>query len=68
MNRGIVATRTHDIDIMQRAFDEFLMYLPADASSFFQKGMHEMTATEYPAHVQAIMQKYHEDKPSIVMH
>ena len=35
INRGIVATRTHDLDTMKQAFDEFLMSLPQEAPGFF---------------------------------
>ncbi len=51
INRSIVATRTHDPEIMKKAFDELLTYLPHEADIFFAEGMKEMDALDYPAHV-----------------
>ncbi len=68
INRGIVATRTHDLDTMKRAFDEFLMYLPHEAPGFFAEGMREMDALDYPQHVRKVMEFYFNQKPSVVLH
>ena len=58
INRGIVATRTHDLDVMKQAFDEFLIYLPAEAQGFFAEGMKEMDALDYPQAVREVMERY----------
>ncbi len=68
INRGIVATRTHDLDTMKRAFDEFLMYLPQEASGFFAEGMREMDALDYPPHVRKVMEFYFNQNPSVSIH
>ncbi len=68
INRGIVATRTHDLDTMKRAFDEFLMYLPQEAPGFFAEGMKEMDALDYPPHVRKVMEYYFNQKPSVSIH
>lgn len=68
INRGIVATRTHDLDTMKRAFDEFLMYLPREAPGFFAEGMREMDALDYPPHVRKVMEFYYNQDPSITLH
>ena len=68
INRGIVATRTHDPDIMKAAFNELLMYLPHEAGGFFAEGMKEMEALNYPAHVRTLMELYHLQKPGISLH
>jgi hypothetical protein len=34
-HRAIAATRTHDLEVMRQAFDEFLVYLPREAPGFF---------------------------------
>lgn len=67
-NRAIVATRTHDLDIMKQAFNEMLVYLPDEAQVFFNQGMKEMDEQEYPAHVRQLMEFYQSQKPSISWH
>ena len=68
VNRGIVATRSHDLDAMKRAFDDFLRYLPRDATGFFAEGMKEMDALDYPDHVRAVMEFYSQQNPSTRLH
>jgi len=68
INRGIVATRSHDLDIMKHAFDELLVYLPRDAPGFFAEGMKEMEALDYPLHVRKVMEHYFTRAPSISLH
>ena len=68
INRGIVATRTHDLDAMKRAFDDFLRYLPHEASGFFADGMKEMQAMNYPDHVRKVMEFYSRQRPSMRLH
>lgn len=68
INRGIVATRTHDLDIMKSAFDELLIYLPQDATSFFDDGMREMDTLDYPQHVRELIAFYQMQKPTIRLH
>jgi len=68
INRGIVATRTHDLEIMKTVFDELLVYLPEEASSFFDEGMREMDALDYPLHVRELIAFYQNKKPAINLH
>ena len=68
INRGIVATRTHDLETMKQAFDEFLIYLPREAPGFFAEGMKEMDALDYPKHVRKVMEFYFNKNPSIIVH
>ena len=68
INRGIVATRTYDVDIMKKAFDELLIYLPDEAPEFFIEGMREMDALDYPTHVRELMEFYHQQKPDVRVH
>ncbi len=68
VNRGIVATRTHDLDLMKQAFDEFLIYLPREATGFFAEGMKEMDALDYPPHVRKVMEFYFNQTPSVSVH
>lgn len=59
LNRGIVATRSHDPALMQRVFDELVRYLPDDTPVFFEQGMEQMVALDYPAPVREVMSRYH---------
>lgn len=68
INRGIVATRSHDPDIMKAAFDELLMYLPNEADSFFEQGMKKMSELDYPAHVRQVMESYSQHNPAMGLH
>lgn len=68
INRGIVATRTQDLDVMKRAFDELLVYLPQEAPGFFAEGMKEMDALDYPPHVRKVMEYYFSQSPSMSLH
>jgi len=68
INRGIVATRTHDLEIMKTVFDELLLYLPEEASNFFDEGMREMDALDYPLHVRELIAFYQLKKPAINLH
>ena len=68
INRGIVATRTHDLEVMKKAFDESLIYLPQEASGFFAEGMKEMDALDYPPHVRKVMESYFNQSPSVLIH
>lgn len=58
LNRGIVATRTHNPALMERVFDDLVRYLPEDAPTFFAEGMQQMEALNYPQPVRQIMGRY----------
>ncbi|MDH5391700.1 MAG: hypothetical protein OEY11_00815 [Gammaproteobacteria bacterium] len=60
MNRGIVATRSHDIDIMRREFAELITAIPMDAPDFFKQGMSEMERLNYPQPVRDVMQEFYD--------
>ena len=68
INRGIVATRTHDTDIMKKVFDEMILYLPQDAASFFNEGMEEMDAMDYPPNVRKLIEQYYLHQPKVMLH
>jgi len=68
INRGIVATRTHDDVIMKKVFDEMLLYLPHDAASFFSEGMQEMDALDYPPNVRKLIEEYYRQPPKLKLH
>ena len=59
LNYCIVATRSHNPDLMETAFALLTASLPADAPRFFTEGMQQMDALDYPDHVRSVMEKYH---------
>jgi hypothetical protein len=60
VNRAIVATRTHNPQLMEQAFEEFVRALPEDAPGFFAEGMQQMDTLGYPPHVREVMNRYYE--------
>jgi hypothetical protein len=59
LNRGIVATRTHQPDVMEEAFASLVERLPEDAPGFFSQGMEQMDLLNYPPHVREVMDRYY---------
>jgi hypothetical protein len=59
MNRAIVATRTHQPDAMDVAFQALVSHLPQDAPKFFSEGMEQMDLLNYPPHVREVMDRYY---------
>jgi len=63
INRGIIATRTHDASIMEPVFEQLVQNIPEYAPIFFEKGIREVDALNYPADTQSMMirfyQKFH---------
>ena len=59
LNHGIVATRSHNPELMETAFAVLTEKLPADAARFFSEGMQQMEALDYPDPVRKVMEKYH---------
>jgi hypothetical protein len=59
LNRAIVATRTHQPDIMEEAFSTLAHDLPEDAPRFFSEGMEQMDLLNYPPHVREVMDRYY---------
>jgi len=59
LNHAIVATRTHQPDVMEKAFAVLTSNLPEDAPAFFEQGMEQMDLQNYPDHVREVIQRYH---------
>lgn len=68
LNRAIVATRSHQPELMDKVFGELTVALPEDAPGFFTEGIAQMDKLDYPQHVRAIMQRYFDDWGRRVMH
>jgi hypothetical protein len=60
LNRAIVATRSHDPDLMEAAFSAVVEQLPDDAPRFFSEGIQQMDLLGYPHHVRRVMQRFHD--------
>ncbi len=58
LNRGIVATRSHNPTLMEEAFENLIRDLPEEAPGFFAEGMQQMEALDYPPRVRAVMRRY----------
>lgn len=58
LNRAIVATRSHNPELMEPAFDAIVECLPNDAQRFFAEGMEQMVVIDYPDHVREIVRRY----------
>jgi len=58
LNWGIVATRTHNIGLMEQVFDQLIINIPDDAQQFFNEGMQQMDIVGYPKPVRSVMEKY----------
>jgi hypothetical protein len=59
LNQSIIATRSHNPELMEQAFAMLTGKLPEDAARFFSEGMQQMDALNYPEHVRRVMEKYH---------
>jgi len=58
LNRAIVATRSHNPELMEPAFDAIVECLPGDAQRFFAEGMEQMSIIDYPDHVREVVRRY----------
>lgn len=68
LNHGIVATRTHDPQIMESVFEQIRLRLPDDAPAFFREGMEQMDSIGYPTHVRHVMEKYYQMTNNPTLH
>jgi len=58
LNWGIVATRSHNAELMDKVFEQLVKNIPVDAKAFFTEGMQQMDIIGYPDHVREVMEKY----------
>ena len=67
LNHGIIATRTHNVDIMNSVFEQLLQRLPEDAEKFFAEGMKQMDIINYPEHVKHVIEHFYQltNKPTL---
>lgn len=67
LNHGIIASRTHNTDIMNSVFEQLFKRLPEDAANFFAYGMKQMDIIGYPDHVKHVMEQFYNltNKPTL---
>lgn len=58
LNYGIVATRSHNPALIERAYDSLVKNLPHDARGFFREGMAQMDIVGYPQEVREVVERY----------
>ena len=58
LNYGIVATRSHQPEIMEQAYETLVRNLPQDAREFFIEGMQQMDIVGYPDEVREVVERY----------
>lgn len=58
LNYGIVATRSHQPELMEQAYDALVKNLPQDAREFFKEGLQQMDAIGYPDEVREVVEHY----------
>ena len=60
LNYGIVATRSHQPELIEQAYDALANNLPQDARQFFKEGLQQMDAIGYPDAVRAVVERYND--------
>ncbi len=58
LNYGIVATRSHQPELIEQAYDALIKNLPQDARQFFKEGMQQMDIVGYPDEVREVVERY----------
>ncbi len=59
LNYGIVATRSHNPELIEQAYDNLVKNLPQDARQFFKEGMQQMDIIAYPDEVREVVERYY---------
>jgi hypothetical protein len=58
LNYGIIATRSHQPELIEQAYDTLVKNLPHDARQFFKEGMAQMDIVGYPDEVRKVVERY----------
>jgi hypothetical protein len=58
INRGIIATRSLNLECIAVAYDAIIEYLPEISHGFFAEGMEQMELLDYPSHVRSLVERY----------
>ncbi|MGD8999888.1 MAG: hypothetical protein PVF75_05700 [Granulosicoccaceae bacterium] len=68
LNYGIIATRSHNPELMRTSFATLVHNIPDDVAEFFAEGMKQMDIINYPPQVREVMEDYYRQwhKPQIL--
>ncbi len=58
LNYGIVATRSHQPELIEQAYETLIKNLPQDAREFFKQGAQQMDIVGYPDEVRQVVERY----------
>ena len=59
LNWGIVATRSHDAELIDKVYAQLIKNIPADIHGFITEAMQQMDIIGYPDHVRQVVAKYY---------
>ncbi len=59
MNQAIIATRSHQTELIDEAYQHLVEALPEEAPRFFEEGMQQMELLGYPPVVRQVVEKYY---------
>ena len=68
INRGVIAARTHDPDVMEPVFTQLVNNIPEDAPTFFEQSMQQMDELEYSIQAKTLMCRFFQQCASPVLH
>jgi hypothetical protein len=69
INRGIIATRTQNTDLIELAYGDIVEQLPEMAHEFFTEAMEQMELLDYPPAVREVVARfYHQTKSIQLLH
>ncbi|MEJ2590732.1 MAG: hypothetical protein P8178_04890 [Candidatus Thiodiazotropha sp.] len=60
MNQAIIATRSHRPELIDEAYQALTEALPEEAPRFFEEGMQQMEALNYPQAVRQVVARYYD--------
>ena len=58
LNWGIVATRSHNAELIDKVYAQLMKNIPADIHGFITEAMQQMDIIGYPDHVRQVVAKY----------
>lgn len=68
ISRGIIATRSLNVEVMEKVYRQLVNNLPDDAATFFEEGLLQLDRLDYPAHIRNVMVKYFHQYAAPVLH
>jgi len=59
LNWGIVATRSHNVKLIDKVYTQLMMNIPADVHGFITEAMQQMDIIGYPDHVREVVARHY---------